>query len=262
MSIVLRAAPFKNGQRVFPVAAGAVIAKGDIVTLDPNGALAPASLVPNGGAIGKTQSLISSNFVGIALVSSSASQTDPILVRVDGDFLADCVPGAYQVGDSLGCADSGDGSASSQVLTKVSSAKQAIGYAVKSEAAGSTKVRCRLLGTYESPRTGPESITFSQGTVATVSDEWLRSFPSGGVLGNLKARLGTGCDTTETVTIQLTNGTDDLGDALVLDNTTSAGWTPDTALMVGLEPDEDVYLDITHANPSTAANLDISVSYL
>lgn len=257
MAVVLRNQNYTSDVRYLPVASSTTIAKGDIVFLDQDRTVVPAEAADI-GTLSQNQILVAQSFAGIALAASKDGQTEDIPVRIAGDYLADCTASTFSVGDLVGCADDGSGGASNQTLVKVSERSRALGHVITNEPNATSLVKVHLFGILKEGLPAREMTTIYQNaSPSTSSDILLTSFPNGGRVMRAKARLGTGCDTTETVSLQFTNGSGNMGSPIVLDNALGTDWTNYSASLLPFDPNTELYLDITVTNPSTAANLDL-----
>ncbi len=99
---------------------------GDLVYLDTDDAK-PASLQADQGTEQANQSLLATNFLGVAMQRSRAGDTDPIRVATTGVFEFDCPSSTYELGDLVGADEAASGTAlENQQIAQVSAAQYAI----------------------------------------------------------------------------------------------------------------------------------------
>lgn len=146
---------FRHGQRQLVkgrVNLATVIEIGDMVWLDTDD-LKPASDLTWNTNLAGTQGDFAAVFVGIAMESSSASQSDPIDVDVSADSVYEftVASATYEIGDDLGpdanTTPSPD-QLEDQVLEAVSSAAYGIARSREYKASASTKLNVSFYSAY------------------------------------------------------------------------------------------------------------------
>ncbi|MCG8448909.1 MAG: DUF2190 family protein [Pirellulales bacterium] len=140
---------------VLPVLTGFVVNIGDLLYLDGNN-VKPAANQPNQGTVDANQELFHDNFVGVAMQASTGDQSENVRIATSGVFEYDCASATFEVGDLLGSADDGSGTAlEGQIVVAVATPNLAVGRCVKQVSPAGTKVLVDIVSTVV--RGGPQA---------------------------------------------------------------------------------------------------------
>jgi len=117
-----------------------VIEIGDLVYQDTDDAK-PAAAQADQGSETANQTLLSDNFLGVAMQRSRAGDTDPIRVATTGVFEFDCPSGTFELGDLVGADEAASGTAlENQQVAAVASADHALARVARRVATAATSV--------------------------------------------------------------------------------------------------------------------------
>lgn len=108
----------------------------------------PLTSLTTGASEAADQLTISKVFAGVAKDARTTSETGaltafPIMTDLVAEY--DCVSATFEIGDLVGVSWNGGSALANQVVTKVTAANLAIGYATKRYASATTRVQCRIL---------------------------------------------------------------------------------------------------------------------
>jgi len=125
---------------VAAVDSGTVIEIGDVVWLDTDNAK-PASDQADQGSETDNQTLLSSNFLGVAMQRSRSGDTDPVRVATTGVFEFDCPSGTFELGDLIGVDENSGGTLLlNQQVDSVADSAYAVARVAKREPSATTSV--------------------------------------------------------------------------------------------------------------------------
>lgn len=125
---------------VAAVDSGTVIEIGDVVWLDTDDAK-PASDQADQGSETDNQTLLSSNFLGVAMQRSRSGDTDPVRVATTGVFEFDCPSGTFELGDLIGVDENSGGTLLlNQQVDSVADSAYAVARVAKREPSATTSV--------------------------------------------------------------------------------------------------------------------------
>ncbi len=125
---------------VAAVDSATVIEIGDLVFQDTDDAK-PASAQADQGTEAANQELFVHSFLGVAMQRSSAGQTDAVRVASTGVFELDCASSTFELGDLVGLQEDASGeSLRSQLVTKVTDPRYAVGRVAKRVPVAATSV--------------------------------------------------------------------------------------------------------------------------
>ncbi len=125
---------------VAAVDSGTVIEIGDVVWLDTDSAK-PASDQADQGSETDNQTLLSSNFLGVAMQRSRSGDTDPVRVATTGVFEFDCPSGTFEIGDLIGVDENSGGTLLlNQQVDSVADSAYAVARVAKREPSATTSV--------------------------------------------------------------------------------------------------------------------------
>lgn len=115
-----------------------VVEIGDLVWQDGDDAKRASQLLGS-GTPDENRGVFLERFLGVAMQRSRRGETAPIRVATTGVFEFDCASSAFELGDLIGPAASGDSLLDQQVV-KVLGPAQAVGRAARREPAAGTRV--------------------------------------------------------------------------------------------------------------------------
>ena len=125
---------------VAAVDSGTVIEIGDVVWLDTDNAK-PASDQADQGSETDNQTLLSSNFLGVAMQRSRSGDTDPVRVATTGVFEFDCPSGTFELGDLISVDENSGGTfLLNQQVDSVADSAYAVARVAKREPSATTSV--------------------------------------------------------------------------------------------------------------------------
>ena len=125
---------------VAAVDSGTVIEIGDILWLDTDDAK-PASDQADQGSETDNQTLLSSNFLGVAMQRSRSGDTDPLRIATTGVFEFDCPSGTFELGDLIGVDENSGGTLLlNQQVDSVADSAYAVARVAKREPNATTSV--------------------------------------------------------------------------------------------------------------------------
>ncbi len=125
---------------VAAVDSSTVIEIGDLLWLDSDDAK-PASSQADQGTETDNQTLLATNFLGVAMQRSRSGDTDPLRVATTGVFEFDCPSGTFELGDLIGVDENAGGTLLlDQQVDGVASAALAVARAAKREPVAGTSV--------------------------------------------------------------------------------------------------------------------------
>jgi hypothetical protein len=125
---------------VAAVDSGTVIEIGDVLWLDTDDAK-PASAQSDQGSETDNQTLLTVNFLGVAMQRSRSGDTDPVRVATTGVFEFDCPSGTFEIGDLIGVDENSGGTLLlDQQVDSVASSAYAVARVAKREPSAATSV--------------------------------------------------------------------------------------------------------------------------